>query len=195
MGVNDGGLKSVKDLLEMKDTSELMVSLAYSALLYNNKSIANEVLLLEERMDELYERVKREAIEESVEDGNVDRALVLLQLAESAEVIADAALEIVDVVLRDIEPHPVLKMSLMDSDTVITSGQVSVDSDLANKKIGEAKVASETGMWIIAIRRGSRWIYGPDENTLVLPGDVLIAEGPYEAIERFKNILAGKEHI
>ena len=40
-------------LLELKDTSEFMVDLAYSSLLYNNSEIAEEVIFLEGRMDEL----------------------------------------------------------------------------------------------------------------------------------------------
>ena len=40
-------------LLELKDTSEFMVDLAYSSLLYNNVEIAEEVIFLEGKMDEL----------------------------------------------------------------------------------------------------------------------------------------------
>ncbi|MHA1603310.1 MAG: potassium channel family protein, partial [Candidatus Freyarchaeota archaeon] len=37
-------LRSIEDMLvEMKNTSELMVDLAYSALLFNNKEIAEEL--------------------------------------------------------------------------------------------------------------------------------------------------------
>ena len=46
--------RSVKDILvEMRDTSELMVDLAYSALLTNSREIAEEVQKLEARMDDL----------------------------------------------------------------------------------------------------------------------------------------------
>ena len=40
-------------LLELKDTSEFMIDLAYSSLLYNNSEIAEEVEFLEKKMDEL----------------------------------------------------------------------------------------------------------------------------------------------
>ena len=40
-------------LLELKDTSEFMIDLAYSSLLYNNSEIAEEVEFLERKMDDL----------------------------------------------------------------------------------------------------------------------------------------------
>ena len=40
-------------LLEMKNLSELMIDLAYSAALYNDKDLAEDVLALESRVDTL----------------------------------------------------------------------------------------------------------------------------------------------
>ena len=46
--------RTVRDiLLEMKDRSELAVSLAYAAVMYNDEEIADEVLELENELDEL----------------------------------------------------------------------------------------------------------------------------------------------
>ena len=43
--------RNLKDLLiEMKDTSELMVDLAYSAMVYDDEDIAEEVIRLEEKI-------------------------------------------------------------------------------------------------------------------------------------------------
>ena len=40
-------------LLEMKNLSELMIDLAYSSALYNDKDLAEDVLALESRVDTL----------------------------------------------------------------------------------------------------------------------------------------------
>ena len=53
-------------LLELKDTSEFMVDLAYSSLLYNNVEIAEEVIFLEGKMDDLQRRL--DDMGSSVED-------------------------------------------------------------------------------------------------------------------------------
>ena len=39
-------------------------------------------------------------------------------------------------------------------------------------------MASETGMWVIAIRREKEWIFGPNEFTNILPEDILMVRGP-----------------
>jgi uncharacterized protein with PhoU and TrkA domain len=164
-------------LLKMKDTSELMVDLAYSALLYNNKEIAQEVYVLEEIIDKLYNKIQTIAVRETSKV-NADVSLTIIRLATSIEQIADSARGIADVVLRDIEPHPILKMSILESDAIISKVNVNPGSDLANCTLGGIRLASETGMWVIAIRRSSDWIFGPNEFTKILAGDILLVRGP-----------------
>jgi len=166
--------------LEIKDTSELMIDLAYSALLYDNEDIAKEVLVLEEVVDKLNYKIQRNAFLVSLDDKNVDKAMAMIRLAYSIEAIADAATEIADVVLRDIEPHPIIKMSVMDSDVIITKTAVSPGSPLVNKTLGQTRLMTDTGMWVTAIKRGDSWVYGPDENATIRKGDVLFARGPPE---------------
>ena len=178
--------------LELKDTSELMIDLAYSALLYDNEEIAKEVLILEEVVDKLNYKIQRTAFLLSLEDSNADKALAMIRLAYSIEAIADAAMDIADVVLRDIEPHPIFKMSVMDSDVIITKTPVSKSSLLANRTLGESRLMTETGMWITAVKRGETWIYGPDENTVIKEGDVLFARGPREGEKEFLELTKGK---
>jgi uncharacterized protein with PhoU and TrkA domain len=173
---------------DLKDTSELMIDLAYSALLYDNKEIAKEVMLLEDVVDKLNYSIQRAAFVATLDDKNADKAMAMIRLASSIEAIADAAMEIADVVLRDIEPHPIFKMSVMDSDVIITKAMVTKTSALAGKTLGEVKVMSDTGMWVIAAKRGIQWIYGPDENTLIKEGDVLFARGPVEGEKEFLGL-------
>lgn len=179
-------------LLEMKDTSELMVDLSYSSLLYNNKEIAQEIFTMEEMIDDLNNKVQQEAVNQAIKDGNVDKALTMIKLSSCIEEIADAAMAIADVVLRDIEPHPILEISLRESDVIITKAKIREKSILAEKTLGDLKLASECGMWVIAIKRGTKWIYGPDENTKMERGDILIARGPANSEQIFLDLATGK---
>ncbi len=181
-----------EQFLELKDTSELMIDLAYSALLYDNEEIAKEVFLLEEVVDKLNYKVQKTAFTLSLEEKNVNKALAMIRLAYSMEAIADAAMDIADVVLRDIDPHPIIKMSVMDSDVIITKTPVSKGSFLAGKTLGQSRLMTETGMWVIAIKRGKTWIYGPDENTEIKNGDVLFARGPTEGEKEFLKLTKGR---
>lgn len=175
----------------MKDTSELMVDLSYSALLFNDKKIAEEVYHLEDTIDDLYRRIQRFAVTKTSK-ANPDVALALIRLADSIETIGDSAREIADVVLRDIEPHPILKMSIRESDAVITRISVLSKSILVNKTLGKIRLASETGMWVIAVRRDKKWIFGPDENTKIKNGDILFARGPEEGEKVLIKVAKGK---
>jgi uncharacterized protein with PhoU and TrkA domain len=186
--------KSVEDIvLEIKDQSELMIDLAYSSLIYDNTTIAKEVYDLEGLIDNLYKSLQRQTLEQ-VENKKlkVDDALTVLRLAEAAEQIADAALEIADVELRDVELHPILKMSIRDSDVVFTRVQVKEKSVLSGKTLGQLKLASETGMMVIAMRHGDRWLYGPDKNTKIDKDDVLFAKGPEDGEKHLIALSSGK---
>ncbi|MDX1611517.1 MAG: PhoU domain-containing protein [Candidatus Thermoplasmatota archaeon] len=183
-------LEEIEELvLEMKDTSELMVDMALSSLLYQSEDLAEEVRLLEDHVDDVYSRVQLMALEGAREDVvNIDQALALARLSEGTERIADAAREIADVVLREVEPHPVLAASMAESDVVFVRCRVREAAALAGQALGEARVQSETGMHVFAIRRQGSWRLGPEATDVVEEGDVLMASGPEEGREKLQDL-------
>ena len=186
--------KTAEDIvLEIKDKSELMIDLAYSSVLYDNKTIAKEVYDLENRVDGLYRTLQRKSLED-IKEGkhSIDDTLILLRIAHAGEQIADAAQEIADVELRDVELHPILKMSIRESDVVFTKVQVKSQSILSGKTLGELKLGSETGMMVIAMRHKDRWLYGPNKNTRINPDDILFAKGPEDGEKHLIDIATGK---
>jgi len=186
--------KTVEDIvLEIKDKSELMVDLAYSSLIYDNEIIAKEVYDLEILIDNLYQTIQKKTLEGvKNKDLSIDDALTVLRLAECSEKIADAALEIIDVELRDVELHPILKMSIRESDVVFTKIHVEPNSILCNKTLGKLKLGSETGMLVIAMRHHDRWLYGPNKNTMIDPGDILFAKGPEDGEKHLIELATGQ---
>jgi uncharacterized protein with PhoU and TrkA domain len=170
--------KSIKDILiEMKNLSELMVDLSYSALLFNSKDAAEEVEKLEIKINRLNYQIKRESLlaARTVEDA--EKLTALLEVGEATETIADSAKDIADLVLEGMRPHPVFKMVIEESDEIIKRFMISEGSELAGKSLGELLLATRTGMTVIAIRRNESWIYGPDKNTVLVADDILIAKG------------------
>ena len=186
--------KTAEDiLLEIKDKSELMVDLAYSSVLYDNKTIAEEVYELENLIDSLYRNLQKKSLED-VKNGkhSIDEALIFLRIAHAGEQIADAAQEIADVELRDVELHPILKMSIRESDVVFTRVQVNPVSVLCGKTLGQLKLSSETGMMVIAMRHKGRWLYGPNKNTKIDPNDILFARGPEDGEKHLIELVKGE---
>ncbi len=178
--------------LDLKEKASLMLDLAYSSLLYDNRVIAREVYNLEDEVDREHTELQRMAIEDAAEDGDIEKALVYVKLATALEVIADSAREISDIVLRDMDMHPIFQQSLRDSDTIITSAVVSEHSPTAGKKLMELRLPAEVGMWVIAVKRGKRWIYGPDGDFTLKTGDILIARGPTESEDEFVKLIGRK---
>ena len=180
-----------QDLVKLKNTSEMMIDLAYTAVLLNSRYIAEEVQLLEEQMDELHIDFQCRVLTRTEEDANPRDLLGIIRMGNITERIADAAAEIAEVVLRGIEPHPVLEMVIQDAEETVERVVVGEGSPVAGKTLKEAAIADETGMWVLVIRRDNKWIRpGPD--TVLLPGDVVIASGYSEGEEDFKNLLTGQ---
>lgn len=186
--------KTVEDIvLEIKDKSELMVDLSYSSLIYDNKVIAKEVYDLEDLVDNLYKTLQRKTVENVKNKKlSVNDALTVLRLAEAGEQIADAAQEIADVELRDVELHPILKMSVRESDVVFTMVKVESSSVLCGITLGKIKLGSETGMYVRAIRHGNLWLYGPDKKTRIDEGDIIFARGPEDGEKHLIELATGK---
>jgi uncharacterized protein with PhoU and TrkA domain len=179
----------VERFVELKDTSELMMDLAYSSLLVNSKDLAEEVQELEEHVDELHTEFELLVLSSGFKPKESKDFLGLIRLGVVTEKIADAAAEIAEVVLRGIKPHPVLKIAIEEAEETVTRVQVAENSPLANKTLKQAQIPEETGMWVLAIRRENRLIR-PKPSTTIKAGDFLIASGYAEGEEDLRELAA-----
>jgi len=182
--------KIVDMLVELKDTSELMMDLAYSSLLLNSRELAEEVQSLEERMDNLHTEFELLVLSSGFKPEESKDFLGLIRLGVVTEKIADSAAQIAQVVLRGLEPHPVLKLVIEEAEETVTRVQVSKKSSLVGKSLRDIQIHEETGMWVLAIRRGEKWIR-PKPDVLIKAGDVLIASGYAEGEEDLVRLASG----
>ena len=177
----------VSRFVELKNTSELMLDLAYSSLLLNNKELAEEVERLEELMDQMHTDFELLALTSDFKKEEASGFLGLIRLGVATEKIADAAAEMAEVVLRGIEPHPILKLTIKEAQETVTQACVTADSLLVNKTLKEAGVHEETGMWILVIKRGEK-VLRPKGDSKIEVGDVLIASGYSEGADDLKKL-------
>ena len=175
----------------MKNMSELMVDLAYSAILFNSKAAAEEVIALENEVNAMNYEIKKESLVAARSYEDAEKLTALLEIAEAAESIANAAKDLADLVITGFKPHPVFKMVMEESDKSIVRVTIDDNSDLANNTLGDLLLVNRTGMRVIAIRRGSSWIYGPDKRTMLLPADTLILKGTDEGADLLEKLAAG----
>jgi uncharacterized protein with PhoU and TrkA domain len=182
----------VKELLtEMKDISELIIDLAYSAVLFDNIDMAEEVKFLDVRMDKLNYDIRMMAMMAARTKEDAEELAGILQVAEAAESISNAAGDIVKLLLRD-KTGPILPKILKQADEQLFRIKVSKESKACKQNIGDLKVESETGMRIIAIRRDECWIYNPQSDTSIQADDWLITRGTDEGFKELSKFLHGK---
>ncbi len=182
--------KIVEKLVILKDTSELMLDLAYSSILLDSYEIAKEVAALEEYVDDLHTEFELSVLSSGFSPGESKDFLGLIRLGLATEKIADAAAEIANVVLRGLEPHPILRVVIEGAEEVVVKAQVTEGSSLVGKTLSEAQVHERIGMWILAIRRGDGWIR-PKPTTKIQAGDILIASGYAKGEDHFIKLVTG----
>jgi uncharacterized protein with PhoU and TrkA domain len=179
-------------LLKVKDTSEIMIDLAYSSLIFMDRELADEVLLLADYVKDLNGHLEQVVVERASQDKNIDRAITYIRLSRAMEDIADSAENIADVVLRDIRVHPVLAESILESETSIAREVIKPASVLAGKMMRETSLATDTGWFAIVVKRGDKWIIGPDGETVLEAGDIVFARGPLQSRGHLCRLCRGK---
>src|SRR3954464_6207566 len=172
--------RAVDVLVEMKNISEVAVGLAYSALLVNDPSLAAEVSHLEDRLDEMRERLEVWVLRSAADEVDPSPLRGLLHLGAAAEEIGDAAQQMVWLVEEGEEMHPIVAVALGDAAEVIARGPVAEGAPLDGVTLREAQLETETGFYLLAIRRAGRYLYRPRGNVRIVAGDELIGSGPDE---------------
>ena len=181
--------KAVDLLVEMKNSAEVAVGLAYSSLLFNDRALAAEVANLEARSDAIHDELEAWVLRSAQEARNADDLRGLIRLAHASEMIFDSAREMTRMVEHGDELHPVIAAALVESDEVGHETVVSQGSPAEGKSIRELAVETETGMFILAVQRGRRWSYRPKPAFRLATGDRIIAIGPAEGGEELDALV------
>ena len=175
--------RAVDILVEMKDLAEAAVGMAYSALLFNNRSLAAEVGALEGRSDQLRDELESWVLRAAPEAREPDELRGLIRLAGASEAICDAARDMTWYVERGEALHPVVQMALEETEETSAETVVQPGSSAAGRSLKELRLETETGMFVLAVQRGARWIYRPRPGFVLREADRLISVGPEDGEE------------
>src|SRR5919204_2571889 len=181
--------KNVKELLvELKDASELMVDLAYAAVFFNEEDLAEEVEVLESRMDDHLRRLRQVAMLAARSPEDAEAMSGVLHIAAAIEKIGDAASDIARVIQARLGIPDALRPDLRHADEVVGRVKVREGSQAVGRSLRELSLPTETGMWLIAVRRGTQWEFDPGPESVVTEGDVLLFQGPEEGVNLVREI-------
>lgn len=174
----------------MKDTSEIIVDLAYASLMYNSEDMAEKVNELEKEMNDLKFAIRFKVLMSSRTKQDAKQLSGLLQVASAADRISDAAAEIVNLLNLPLERRPFVSAMLYESDEKIRATRMSPKSSMVGYTIGKLGVEACTGCRIIALKNRNGWIYDPDDDIKIRAGDDIIVRGTedgYKQLVEYAN--------
>lgn len=182
--------RAVDILVEMKNSAEAAVGLAYSAVLFDDTGLASEVSAIEDRCDALYHELQHwvlRAARELSDDDELDDLRALLQIGLSAEAIADAAQEMTRLAETPEETHPVIRAALIDTEEQVSDAVVGDASTMVGHTLRALKLRTAVGADVLAIQRGGRWINKPRATRTIETGDRLVVLAPEEGLLRLRE--------
>ena len=181
---------SLKDIIrEMKQNIDLMIDLAYSAIKFGSKELADETYKMEQRVHELTFLLNFQIIQaHPIGLDGVKKLEPIVVMGYAIDKISDALSDIARVVYinKDISyfiqlfsdisyvPEPIVKIIVNKGCDYI--GQIRKDIHFRSKH----------GIDLIAIRRGNKWLFKKDEE--VLTDDILIVKGEVQPIIELKKL-------
>jgi uncharacterized protein with PhoU and TrkA domain len=115
----------------------------------------------------------------------------ILQVASAAETIANAAGDMVKLLDIDIESRPFIPSILKEADEKINTTVITQGSNLVGKTLGGLSLESEIGERVIAVKRNKKWIYDPEDDTILKSGDRLIVRGVLDGFEHLRKLAEG----
>jgi uncharacterized protein with PhoU and TrkA domain len=178
-------------LVEMKDLSELMIDLAYSAALFNSPALAEEVMEMESHIDTLTYLLNINVMVAARDAEDAESLVGVTKVARATDKISDAAADIATIVLQGIGIHPIIREAFGKVEERLTRVVVKPNSILAGKQLGELELAAKMGIDVIAVRRNKKWIIDPQESETIKEGDVLIVRGAPQGIEEIRGVAKG----
>ncbi|HJP66832.1 MAG TPA: TrkA C-terminal domain-containing protein [Actinomycetota bacterium] len=186
---DDDQPRNVKELLvEAKDVSELMVDLAYAAVFFNEEDLAEEVEELEEQLDGYLRRLREVAMLAARSPEDAEAMGGVLHLAAAIDKIGDAASDMARVVQAKLGIPDALRKDLRHADEIVGRVRVREGAPCVGRSLKDLLLPSETGMWLMAVRRGNEWEFDPQAETVLSEGDVLLFQGPEEGVSLIREI-------
>ena len=185
---------TVRELLtEMKDTSEVIIDLAYASLMYNSSTMAEKVRGLEDDMDDLKFATRYKVLLSSRTREDARQLSGILEVASAADRISDAASDIVSLLRFPPEKRPFITEMLSEADEKIRMIKISSDSSMVGNTIGRLQIEASTGCKIIAIKNRRGWTYDPEDEMKLRANDVIIVRGTDDGADLLVEYAAGRK--
>ena len=184
---------SLKDILrEMKQNIDLMIDLAYSAIKFGSKELADETYKIEQRIHELTFLLNFQIIQTQPRGFKEAKKLEpIVVLGYSIDKISDALSDIARVVYINTDISQFTQLFWDNVPEPIVKIAVKKDCEFIGQYRKEVHFRSKHGVDLIAIRRNGKWLIGKEEK--ILENDILIIKGEIQPIKVVKKLCCDDE--
>ena len=175
-------------LAEAKDTSELMVDLAYASLYFDDPDMADEVDELEQELSKLVHAMRTLCIIAVRQAKEAEAMSAVLQVVSAVERIGNDAVDVAKIVTARLGIPRALLVDLSEAEEVAHRVEIATGSHFSNRPLGSFELPVVTGLRVMAIRRSRRWIIDPDGDEILQPNDVMFLRGSPAGIPRLREL-------
>lgn len=170
-----------KDLVKLKDLSELMLEFAYSSVFLHDSAFAKQTRSLYREFKETYENLQKK-----ISKAKKNESVFLSRLIVYIKEIATNAVYIAET--SDFEKLPgIVRNTLQQSDQRIIKELVHFSSFFVGRTIGQLKILTHTKAKIIAVKRNDEWIFNIGKDFRFKAKDLIIGVGNKKSGELLKN--------
>ncbi len=186
---------SLKDILrEMKQKIDLMIDLAYSAIKFGSKEIADETTKIEKRIHELTFLLNLQITQTQIGGFKEAKRLEpIVVMGYSIDKMSDALADIARVVYINSDISEFTQLFWDEVPEPIVKINVKEDCKLIGMNRQDIHFRSQHGVDLIAIKRNDNWLF--DKNNIIEKGDILIIKGELEPIKELKKLTLDEEEI
>lgn len=182
---------NVKDILtEMKKLAEICVNIAFASLMYDDEFMAEQVLLIEKKIDHLY-NILIEHLSLSIKSASMAEELrIYYSIGEANNIISDSAADMASLVLRGIKIEDEIKQIQQHMEEIVDLVVLDGNSPLIGKSEESSNIHTRLGIDIVGIiTKDKEFKINVDE--VLRPGDAIIFRGALENVNEFFGLCRG----
>ncbi len=190
--MNETEPTSVKEILiEMKTLSEICVDLAFASLLYTDKLVAEQVLVIEEKIDELYKKLLDHLSLSIKSQSLAEQLRIYYIIGEASNIISDSAADMASLVLMGYEVEDEIKKIQQHMDQLVDLITLEGSSTLCGESELSADLHDMIGIDIVGIIRPEDGLLTTYDEVMK-SGDLLIFRGPLPNVNQFIRLAKGE---
>ncbi len=169
-----------------------MIDIAYSAVLFNDKGLAEEVMTLYESVERLRSLLQMNMAVAVRNPNEAEEMLGIMKLGSFTETISETAVDIAHIVFLNLAGDPHMTDALSNVRERVIKTRITQESILTGKKLSTLRLEANIGVNIMAIRRDSELIANPEHKFILRNGDTLIARGSDVGIFELDKLASGE---